>query len=81
MESGLNKMEYSVFGQNLQTEEKVKAEEEVIQKSKASIQISRLQKELQGMMYSAGYTSDYLIRKFKGEYEDIMVINHGDDCE
>lgn len=81
MESGLNKMEYSVFGQNLQTEEKVKTEEEAIQKSKASIQISRLQKELLGMMCSAGYTSDYLIRKFKGEYEDIMVINHGDDCE
>lgn len=81
MESGLNKMEHSVFGQNLQTEEKVKTEEEAIQKSKASIQISRLQKELLGMMYSAGYTSDYLIRKFKGEYEDIMVINHGDDCE
>ena len=82
MESGLNKMECSVFGQNLQTEkEKVKTEEEAIQKSKASIQISRLQKELQGMMCSAGYTSDYLIRKFKGEYEDIMIINHGDDCE
>lgn len=82
MESGLNKMEYSVFGQNLQPEkEEVKTEEEAIQKSKASIQISRLQKELLGMMYSAGYTSDYLIRKFKGEYEDIMVINHGDDCE
>ena len=81
MESGLNKMECSVFGQNLQTEEKVKTEEEVIQKSKASIQISRLQKELQSMRRSAGYTSDYLIRKFKGEYEDIMIINHGDDCE
>lgn len=33
------------------------------------------------VMHSAGYTSDYLIRKFKGEYDDIMVINHGDDGE
>lgn len=75
-------MKYSVFGHNLQTEEeKVKTEEEVIQKSKASIQISRLQNELLSMMRSAGYTSDYLIRKFKGEYDDIMVINHGDDGE
>lgn len=52
-----------------------------VPKSKAYYQIKRLQNELLSMMSSAGYSSDYLINKFKDEYSDIMVINHGDNNE
>ena len=52
-----------------------------VPKSKAYYQIKRLQNELLSMMTSAGYSSDYLERKFKDEYDNIMVINHGDNNE
>ena len=48
-----------------------------VPKSKAYYQIMRLQNELLSMMLSAGYSSDYLERKFKNEYDNIMVINTG----
>lgn len=42
-------------------------------------QIKRLQKELLSMQSSAGYSSDYLMCKFKNEYNDIMINNSAQD--
>lgn len=42
-------------------------------------QIKRLQKELLSMQRSAGYSSDYLERKFKNKYNDIMINNFAQD--
>ena len=47
--------------------------------TKSIKQIKRLQKELLSMQRSAGYSSDYLIRKFKNEYNDIMINNSAQD--
>ena len=46
---------------------------------KAIKQIKRLQEELKCMENSAGYSSGYLQRKFKDEFDDIMKNNSAQD--